>query len=233
MDGIVQENGQQNNLPPMESNLCCSVQSPTEQTVDIPSDSNGKRDINSEKNDINTIVQLTPVNQGESHIKPTCAQSLTMPVVYPELSIPNHTNLSTLLFSGQIPTNILNTKLASLFNTPSQFIGQVKNPLTSVVPIVKGAVQSTVVASTRIPMESLTVMSGNVCSKMLIAPSSPSKVTKFCYNFFKLFDVQLVTEPRLSATRHLCITGVWNTQESKVDLWCTCTICTLLFGLAI
>ena len=208
MDGIVQENGQQNNLPPMESNLCCSVQSPTEQTVDIPSDSNGKRDINSEKNDISTIVQLTPVNQGESHIKPTCAQSLTMPVVYPELSIPNHTNLSTLLFSGQIPTNILNAKLASLFNTPSQFVGQVKNPLTSVVPIVKGAVQSTVVASTRIPMESLTVMSGNVCSKMLIAPSSPSKVTKFCYNFFLLFDVQLLMEPRLSATRHLCITGV-------------------------
>lgn len=209
MDGIVQENGQQNNLPPVESNLCCNLQPPTEQTVDIPrGDSNGKYGISSEKNDISPIVQLTPVNQGESCIKPTCVQSLTMPVVYPEQSIPNYTNLSTILFSGQTPTNTLNTKLAGLFTTPTQFVGQVRNPLTSVIPIVKRAVQSTVVASTRLPMESLAVMSGNVCSRMLIAPSSPSKVTKFCYNFFKLFDVQLLMVPRLSATGHLCITGV-------------------------
>ena len=153
----MQENGQQNNLPPVESNLCCNVQPPTEQT---------------------------PVNQGESCIKPTCGQSLTMPVVCPELSIPNYTNLSTILFSGQPPTNTLNTKLAGLFSTPTQFVGQVRNPLTSVVPVVKGAVQSTVVANTRIPMQSLAMMPGNVCSRMSIPPSLPSKVTKFCYNFF-------------------------------------------------
>lgn len=190
MDGIVQGNGQQNNLPPVKSNLCCNIQPPTEQTVEIPrGDSNGKCDINSEINDISRIVQLTPVNKGESCIKPTCGQGLTMPVVHPELSIPNYTNLSTILFSGQTPTNTLNTKLGGLFTTSTQFVGQVRNPLTSVVPIVKGAVQSTVVTSTRIPMESLGVMSGNVCSKMPIASPLPSKVTKFCSNFFKLFDV--------------------------------------------
>lgn len=186
----MQGNGQQNNLPPVESNLYCNIQPPTEQTVEIPrGDSNGKCDINSEINDISRIVQLTPVNKGESCIKPTCGQGLTMPVVRPELSIPNYTNLSTILFSGQTPTNTLNTKLAGLFTTSTQFVGQVRNPLTSVVPIVKGAVQSTVVTSTRIPMESLGVVSGNVCSKMPIASPLPSKVTKFCSNFFKLFDV--------------------------------------------
>lgn len=208
MDAIVQENGQQNNLPPVESNLCCNVQPATEQSVDIPrGDTNGKYDINSEKNYISPSVQLPSVNQRESCIKPTCAQSLTMPVVYPELSIPNYKNLSTVLFSGQTPTNTLNTKLSGLFTAPTQFVGQVRNPLTSVVPVVKGALQSTVVASTRIPMESLAVMSGNVCSRMPIAPSSPSKVTKFCYNFVKLFDEHLLMVPRSSATWHLCITG--------------------------
>ena len=188
MDGIVQENEQQNNWPPIESNLCCNVQPLTEQPVEIPrGDSNGKCDINSEKND-SMIYQLAPVNQRESCIKPNSGQSLTMPVVRPELSIPNYTNLSSLLFSGQTPTNTLNTKLAGLFTTPTQFVGQVRNPLTSVVPIVKGAVQSTVVASTR--MERLAVMSGYECRKMPIAPSLPSKVTKFSYDFLKLFDVQ-------------------------------------------
>ena len=202
MDGIVQENGQQNNLPPVESNLCC-MQPPTEQTVDIPrGDSNGKYGINTEKNGISPIVQPTPVNQRESCIKPTCAQSLTMPVVYPEQSVPNYTNLSTILFSGQTPTNTLNTKIASLFTTPTQFVGQVRNPLTYVVPIVKGAVQSTVVASTRIPnaMESMAVTSGNVCSRMPIAPSSPRKVTKFSYNF----SAKIIWRTVIDGTQIIC-----------------------------
>ena len=64
MGGIVQENGQQNNLPPVESNLCFSVQPPTEQTVDIPrGDSNGKYGINTEKNDISPIVQCTKLHK--------------------------------------------------------------------------------------------------------------------------------------------------------------------------
>lgn len=181
MNGIVQENGQQKNWPLIESNLCCNVQPLTEETVEIPrGDSNGECDINNEKND-SMIFQLTQVNQGESCFKPTCGQSLTMPVVRPELSIPNYTNLGSLLFSGQTPTNTSNTKLVGLFTSPTQLVGQVRNPLTSVVPIVKGAVQSTVVASTK--MESLAVMSGKECSKMPIAPSLPSKVTKFCTNF--------------------------------------------------
>ena len=77
MDAIEQEKGQQNNLPPVESNLYCNMQPATEQTVDIPrSDTNGKYGINSEKNYISPIVQLPSVNQRESCIKPTCVQSL-------------------------------------------------------------------------------------------------------------------------------------------------------------
>ena len=188
MDEIVQENGQQNNLPLAETSLCCDFQPPTEQTVEIPrGDSNDKCDVNSEKNDINTIVQFTPVNHGESCIKPTCGQSLTMPVLRPEMSMPNCTNLSTILFSGQAPTNSLNTKLTSLFTTHTQCVGQVRNPLTSVLPIVKGAAQSTVVASTRIPMETFPVMPGNVCGKMPIACFMPAtKVTILLLVFVKL-----------------------------------------------
>lgn len=191
MDGIVQENGQQNNLPPVESNPCCNFQPPTEQPVKIPrGDSNEKCDIDSEKNDISMIVQVTPVNQ-ENRTKPSCGQSLTqnaMPAVHPELSMPNYTNFSTILFTGQTPVNTLNTKIAGLFTTSTQCVGQVRNPLTSVVPIVKGAVPSTVVASTKIPMESLAVMPGNMCSKIPIVPSLPSKVTNFCCKFKRLFD---------------------------------------------
>ena len=183
----MQENGQ-NNLSPVESNLCCNFQPPTEQTDETPrGDSNDKWDIDSEKKDISTIVQLTPLNPGELCIKPTCGQSLTMPVVHPEQSMPNYTNFSTILFSGQTPTNTLNTKLTSVFSTPTQCFGQVRNPLASIVPIVKGSMQSTVAASTRIPMETFPVMSGNVCSKVPITCFLPTRVTKFCYK--SLFQV--------------------------------------------
>lgn len=181
---LMQENELQNNPPVVESTPCGNFETTaTEHHVELANDDlTQKCHLNSNASDTSVRPQTAPLNQEAKHFsaKTICEQSLTqhtMPAVQPDLSMPNCSNLSTMLFTGQTPANTLNSKLTGLFTVPTTFVGKVQNPLTDVAPISKGPIQPTAVAAIRIPMESPGVRLANMCSKMPIVPSLPAKVT--------------------------------------------------------
>ena len=182
VSSLMQQNALQNTLPAVESSSCFEMTA-TEKPVEIPNGDSNQKNVNSEEKNTSAIPQIAPINQEELQCaKTTYEQSITtqhaMPAVHPELSLPNYTNFSrAVLFTGQTPANTLNTKLTGLFTVPTPCVGHVRNPLTLVAPIVKGAIQPTAVASTRIPMESSAVRLANMCGKMPIAACLPTKVT--------------------------------------------------------